>query len=298
MYPCLVNLPIEILEKVRLQDKMDSDRTLSNAFGERNLTDHFFKWLFHRISIRANFFLDIYGLPNSGKTYVGLFVCGKIYPYPKFSNKNIFFGSREIMNQIHTAESNSIILNDDKTKDFGKGSNRRAAEYQNLIQVVRKYQLSLVNTATQPRLWNQANYLLEALYTDRNRRITRLALQTCERDTGLRTIGFVEIPHPDTILPADEITLYESRKDKFIEETMRKTNIDDADTDARKVIAMPDFITVEQAYFKKGKQKAIPSKLLFQLVSSAFTFLNANNEVENIAERVLLICIRERGWKV
>lgn len=300
IYECLKKLPIPALDKQRLQARLDSQLSMQKAFTkEYDLTNHLHDFIQDRLEKQqANIYIDVYGLTGTAKTYGSLYLCAK--HMPGFTNEQIFFGAREILQGIALLKPKTLILNDDKTRDYGMGTNRRASEYMNIIQVVRKYQISLINTATSPRLYMLAHYMLESLYIDRERRVSRFAVQTCQSGNSDRseiiTLGYAEFPHPDTILPAEMITEYERRKDVFIEQNLRKKGSDDVDTAAREVIESPDFQILETQYLRTSQHK-IPKKIVVELVASKYGYLNRNNEVQQIADRICIIGLLERQWR-
>lgn len=300
IYECLRKLPIPMLDKQRLQSRLDEQLSMQKAFSkEYNLTDALHDFIQDRLERQqANVYLDVYGLTGTAKTYGSLYLCAK--HMPGFTNEQIFFGAREILQGISMLKPKTLILNDDKTRDFGMGTSRRLSEYMNIIQVVRKYQISLINTATSPRLFALAHYMLESLYIDRERRVSRFAVQTCSSGgmdrMGITTLGYAEFPHPDTVLPPEAITEYERRKDIFIEQNLRKKGSDDIDTAAREVIESPEFQVLEQQYLRT-KQRKIPKKVIIELVATKYNYLNRNNEVHQIADRISIIGLLERQWR-
>ncbi len=88
----------------------------------------------------------------------------------------------------------------------------------------------------------------------------------------------------------------DKQKDEFIELNLRKRCVDEIEEAARELMNTEAFQKVERSYKKEDKQKSIPSAIIFELASTQFGYLNRNNEVRQIGDRVKLIGITERGW--
>jgi hypothetical protein len=222
---------------------------------------------------------------------------------PTYGIKNCFFRLPELIEGLKDMPKGSAVLFDEKTREYGQGSQRMAAEYENLVQVVRKYQLSLLNCAVVPRMKDLAHYELETLFIDRQKRVVHCGLLYPTISAGasfvsFELMGYVEIPHPDTVLPPEFITEYEKRKDTFIDEHMLKSSGDYIADSAHKIMKLDEFKFLLKDYTERARPKLPPKRELFEIVARQFPHLRRNVECAAIAETILSECRRDVRGKL
>lgn len=284
-------LPVADFDKVALQQRFEVDpkfeRALSAGF---DITSEFGEKLRRRIDDEdANLIIEAFGIGGIGKSSV-VFTVSKMFLDKEFGVKNCFFGKEDLLANLNEFKPRSTVHLDENVLEYGLGKNRRESEYENVINTVRKYQLSLSSCAVVPRLKQYAHYALEPLFIDREKRETRVAIHLPEVTGGYVSyglLGWITVRDPKLVLPPEFFVEYESRKDEFIKETLHKGSGDYYLDCAREIIASSAFVPLIEFYGGRKTPRLPPRQEIIEVVNLLFPELKRNNEADAIARRVL-----------
>jgi len=206
----------------------------------------------------------------------------------QFEIDNVFYRLSDAIRAFDKLEPGSTILIDERTRIWGAGAYRIAAEWSNFTEVIRKFQINILNST--PR------EMMDVLYTNRFetlpcqidfvREVARVAIQSARKET----LGYILVRHPKHTVGMDFIKEYEKRKDKFLMDIMKHS-------DKGHIRTLADEFMESDVY--KRILERFPSgpkyHMLFEAVDAKYPHLQRNQEVAEIARKVEYIQYMEMG---
>lgn len=279
-------MPITTLRKMVFQNRLDAQPEFDRALTIE-ATGVFFEELERRRNSQANTIVEFFGIGGSGKSYSAMALAA----YLSGSPPHVFFDVGEVLRACSEFQPGECIIVDEKTRDYGIGTLRRSAAYENIIQVVRKFQLSLINCAVVPRLnGGLAHYELEPLFVDAVKRVCRCALYS-PMTVGNSVVvyepmGFVDFKHPGDVWGVEFLSGYEREKDAFIRQLLQVGGVNTHQRIVDDVVSSPEFLKLLEEY--KGRGKSVPRKFVLELVQRVAPDLRRNVEAGAIADAILL----------
>lgn len=207
-----------------------------------------------------------------------------------FTIDNIFFRLSDAIRAFDTLEPGSTILIDERTRIWGAGAYRIAAEWQNFTEVIRKFQINILNST--PR------EMMDVLYTNRFetmpcqidyvKEFARVAIQ----DQKKNTLGWIAVRHPKHTVGDKFIKEYEKRKDGFLLDIMKHS-------DKGHIRSLADeFMECETYKYLLERFPSGPKyNMIFEAVDQKYPHLQRNQEVAEIARKVEYVQVMEMGMK-
>lgn len=289
-------LPIAPLDKVSFQRRLDSDPSFERALRpEFDITEEFADKIERRIrDEEANAVIESFGVGGSGKTNTMFSIGAKYLFKGGFSMKNVFFGKEAALAAAPSMEKRSTLALDENVLEYGLGRMRRESEWENIINVCRKYQLSITACSVVPRLKEWAHYGLETLFIDREARTNRVLVLKPElfaAYVSYTALGWITVPDARTVLPPEFFKEYDARKDEFIEVNLHKEGGGDFTTEAANaVLKSVEWAKLVEFYSLGRKTPRLPPKPeVMEIVDSLYPYLHRNNEAAQVVVRALML---------
>lgn len=228
-----------VIDVITFKDRLNAHPTLSRCFDERyNLNKHFIKMLEYQTRGENHFVAELIGQQGSGKSRVAQQIA-KIISFTTgtpLTINNICFQTKDLLDRCETIPKHSVMIKDEQIVGVGEGAVREVLECQNLIEVTRKYGLSLFFVSPTSRRLPSVHLELEVIQRDNRNRVTKVALKRhgCY-------LGYITVYIP----PDEKDDLYKAYlpiKDNFVE-TVLKRNLGrlDYNDKAKEILKHPDF---------------------------------------------------------
>lgn len=281
----------DVLDLQELAVRLGKDPTFINAFDKKkNMSEALRAKIQKFKKQKRNFLGTIQGSTGSGKSYTMLSIAHLISGSEGFPIENIFFRLSDAIRSFDKLEPGETILIDERTRIWGAGSHRIAAEWQNFTEVIRKFQINILNST--PR------EMMDVLYTNRFetmpcqidyvKEFARVAIQ----DQKKNTLGWIAVRHPKHTVGEKFINEYEKRKDAFLLDIMKHS-------DKGHIRSLADEFMEGQEY--KYLLERFPSgpkyNMIFEAVDQKYPHLQRNQEVAEIARKVEYVQVMELGMK-
>jgi len=285
----LRDLPVSDAQKDIFSTRLDKAPSFEKAFlKERNITGEMRDEFERRVLAPANNIVEVYGVGGAGKSYANMTICADWICRPagvQLSFDRCYWSLDSFLADRMNFKSGEVAIQDDVLGDYGKGSKRRAIDYGNVAQTVRKFRMSLTSCCVRQRLADWAHYEVEILFVDLVRQVSRGLFYFPIRSPGgwidWEPLGWAEFDNPIKFLGREWVEQYETRKDSFIEGVLGKRKDADPIKDrALRLMETPLFV----AFSKKHKTGFITKEDALQLAADAFPELKRNNEWEEVAK--------------
>lgn len=292
--PVIDELPIAKLDKIGLQRRLDLDPCFERGLrDEFDVSDEVVEKIKQRIEEEeANCVLEFFGVGGTAKTNTQ-FVLSYKYLFPKlFSMKNVFFGKTDLLSNAPNLPKKSTVALDENVLEYGMGSQRLQYEFENIINVCRKYQLSITACSVVPRLKEWAHYAFETIFVDRKEGINRVMVYQPEVlgvTAGYRELGWISVPDARTILPPEFWVEYDAKKDSFINSALHQEDGGDFISQAAShVLASKEWNNLAEFYQNKKTARLPPKEEVLEVVTTLFPYLRRNNEAKQIVVTTLM----------
>jgi len=268
------DLPVTNLAKRGFQKRLESSESsqFETALRE-DITDDVWAEFFDRKAKEGNTILELVAKGMLSKSYTGIDISASLNERPLTLDDNIFAHQEDLLARAPLIQPGSCLLNDEKTADWGMGVVRRAKDYENLIQVCRKYKLSLVNCSVVPRMREGLSHFeLHPLFIHREEQYAHVAIyepKLLSRFYDLECLGYARFYHPVRKVGAEFMAEYERRKDVAIKEVLCQTTGDEYTDVAIVVEKLPDFreLVLACSNPKKGRLRCPSKDELVELVT-------------------------------
>ena len=279
----------DTLDLTEMSLRLARDPTFINAFDKsKNMTEALRAKIQKYKKQKRNFLATIQGSTGSGKSYTMLSLAHLISGEEGFPIDNIFFRIGDAIRSFDQLEPGETILIDERTREWGAGSQRIASEWANFTEVIRKFQINILNST--PR------EMLDVLYTNRFetlpcqidyvREVARVAIQ----DNKKNTLGWIAVRHPKHTVGADFVKEYEDRKDRFLFDIMKHSDKGRIRTLADEFMECDEYKLLLERFPSGPKYP-----MIFEAVDQKYPHLQRNQEVAEIARKVEYVQIMELG---
>ena len=263
-----------------LNQRLMSDRHFMNAF-RLDMTAALKQKIDFSKECGMNLIFHVYGKPGTGKSYSALSLAKAIDPTFKV-NTHCYWDLRKFIDELDDLEDGGCYIIDEVARSWGEGSFRVLAEINTVFETVRKRQIFII--VCTPRYFYSPtwSFCLEGVAGQISFELnkSRMALQTGDR----KTMGFVLFNSPAVSIGAEELEIYEARKDKFLDTVLHKGG-GWFEVKAHEVEKSDMF----QTYMEACKEnRMMPSmRGLMTCVNDVFPYLKYNNESSRICEIIL-----------
>ena len=263
-----------------LNQRLMSDRHYINAF-KIDMTSALKQKIDFSKKNGMNLIFHVYGKPGTGKSYSALSLAKTIDP--KFNiERHCYWDLRKFIDELDLLEDRGCYIIDEVARSWGEGSFRVLSEINTVFETVRKRQIFII--VCTPRYFYSPtwSFCLEGISGQISFELgkSRMALQTGDR----KTIGYVLFNSPENSIGTEQLSVYESRKDDFLNDVLHKGG-GWFEQKAEEVEKSEMFL----AYMDSCRDnKMMPSmRGLMVCVNAVFPYLKYNNESERLGQILL-----------
>ena len=253
------------LQILRVKEMVKQDPSFKRVFT-RNITESFFSDLSQRIhgDKPDHFILYLWGQTGTFKSSVAQSIATQFYK--TFSEENIVFDNRSILDIMPSLGNKSIVIRDESPKEFGMGTMRINSEVATYTETLRKAQISLIFIRPIFMDFPQAHFYLRTIEYRTDFSQVRVGIQD---PTSQKYLGFVfvDIEKDNAIWLA-----YETKKDAFLKSVLSSDNKGlDLEQHAEQVLKHEDF----DPFLKKKEIRLIVYKLFKGMTTNEISMIES-----------------------
>lgn len=168
------------MEQLTFEKRVFGNQNLFYAL-QKNVGKQFVSELKYVCQKQANIVINIFGLPESGKSEVGQSIALTIRNnFEKFlgikSKIYIGFSYQQTMRFVQRAETGDVIIQDEKPKQYGAGSRIMMESLWNILKAIRAKQVNFIFISPEYSDMRVTNLTLETCGMIRSKKITRCIL--------------------------------------------------------------------------------------------------------------------------
>lgn len=214
--------------KARIETDMDFRHAWTN-----NYSSVFYSDLYDRLYNQSNIMLRTYGEPNSGKSYMTLFLTQIMKEYLDFdyqvcwskTEAGLILALKQYeANKQNTYVGKFTLLVDEDTKRFGKGAGQEEAYFNSMREFLRKAQINII--INNPNDTTDTDIQLETInYTLKGKKgisYTKSIIYYLinKRTSTYKPMGYILTEIPSMIY----VNPYNKAKDRFLKDFTRNRN--------------------------------------------------------------------------